>query len=160
SSTVAGDFVEWALVVGRVRLRRRKEEAMSGTTCSVRPGRLAPALFGLALLPLIPARAQEGYTIQAIVKRGDRVGSVRLAPDTGLSIGGLNDSGQLLFSADNTAGGVALIQYADGQLAPIVAAGMDGPLGKWPRDVSLWAPVSTNQQGNAVISVARGSGDL
>jgi hypothetical protein len=133
---------------------------MSGTTCSVRCCRLAPVLLGLAFVASIQALAQETYEIQAIVKHGDRVGSVRLAPDTGLAVGGFNDSGQLIFSADNAAGGVALIQYADGQFVPIVAAGLEGPLGNWPRDVTLWAPVSMNQQGSAVISVARASFDL
>jgi hypothetical protein len=133
---------------------------MSCETIGVSLRRVALVLLGLALLAPISARAQESYKIQAIVKRGDRLGELRLASDTGLSVGGLNDSGALLFSADNSAGGVALIQYADGQFTPIVAAGLEGPLGKWSKDVTLWAPASMNQQGNAVVSVGRASGDL
>jgi hypothetical protein len=92
------------------------------------------------------------YSIQSVVTLGDTVGGVRTRVDGRLEVDGLNDDGQLILLTDNAAGGAALIQYANGNLTPVVVGGGDGPGGKWPQDVVIDGPVSMNQLGNVAFT--------
>lgn len=102
------------------------------------------------------ARAQNSYKIQVIFKTGDTVGDVVTRKSRGdIEIGTLNDRGQIVFLAENTAGGEVLIQYADGKLTPLAAAGKEGPSGIWPATAVFTSPVSMNHLGNVVFSAGR-----
>jgi hypothetical protein len=121
----------------------------------MRPLHCVPLAAGLALLAPSVARAQTTYKIQPIVKAGDRAGNVQIKTGGNFQIGTLNDNSQLIFVTENAAGGEALIQYADGKLTPIVAAGGDAPGGKWSQNVAVYAPTSMNQHGNVVFAAGR-----
>jgi hypothetical protein len=107
------------------------------------------------------ARAQTSYKIQPIVKFGDKVtdrlGDVALASgDSGwFYIGGLTDNGQIALIAEKSGGGMLLIQYADGQLTPIVVPNRDAPGGIWNPGPAVWnpgGPGSMNQAGNILFA--------
>jgi hypothetical protein len=106
-------------------------------------------LFGAA-----GARGAALYKIDPIVKLGDKVSNPPIKTSTGLWVGSLNDSGQIAFVSGNSAGGSVLFRYAGGQITPIAAAGQEAPTGKWPSLAQLWSPVSMNQAGNIVFSLA------
>jgi hypothetical protein len=125
---------------------------MKSFTSKVRLARAALAT-GLTLLAPGAARADITYTVQPIVKTGVTVAGVTVKKDGFIYIGSLNDRGQLIFGADNAAGGQALIQYADGTFTPIVVAGGQAPVGKWPKNVVIGVAVSMNAQGNAAFTV-------
>jgi hypothetical protein len=116
----------------------------------------------LGLFAPSTARAQSTYKIQPILQPGDAVGGVVLPKSDGnFVIGTLNDSGQLVFSVTHADGSETLIQYADGKLTRIMAAGQDAPIpgGKWPRPVFLADPVSMNQLGNVVFAAGSATND-
>jgi hypothetical protein len=126
-------------------------------TCRTR--RLLPALLLLVLPLLAPGvRAQTTYKIQPIVKFGDTVGDVTIKDPGDFEFGALNDRGQLAFVTENADRPTnspyeeVLIQYGEGRLTPIVAAGKDAPGGKWPHHLGLTPPVSMNQLGNIVFA--------
>jgi hypothetical protein len=122
------------------------------TTCRTR--RLLPALL-LLVLPLLArgaAWADLTYKIQPIVKQGDTVGTVKIRPDADFEIGTLNDNGQLAFVTENAAGGETLIQFADGNITPIVVSGKDAPGGKWNTIFPGVALGNMNQLGNIVFT--------
>src|SRR5438067_9299956 len=109
-------------------------------------------LSGLFFLLSAASHGAALYTIQPIVKLGAKVGTPPIKTATGLWVGALNDSGQIAFVSGNSAGGPVLFQYAGGQFTPVLVAGQDGPMGKWPSLLELWSPVSMNQAGNIVFS--------
>jgi hypothetical protein len=120
--------------------------------CHVRFSRVPALLAGLMLLADRVIWAQTSYQIQPIVSTGDLVGNVRIKANGAFFVGGMNDSGQILFVADNAAGGQLLLQFADGRLSPIVVAGGLAPGGTWSQKVSIASPVSVNQLGDAVFA--------
>src|SRR5258707_521739 len=127
-----------------------------------RTGCLLALMGSLTLLAPVGARAADLYKIQPIFRLGEKVGDFTIRGDEGdFEIGTLNDDGQLVFVTENAAGGEMLLQYADGKLNPIVAKGMEGPVGKWPEDVGILFPVSMNEHGDlafAIQSHNQGSG--
>src|SRR5438445_5893188 len=113
--------------------------------------------LGLMLLAHGAAYAQT-YTLQPIVKLGDKVGSLTIKVDDGdLEVSALNDAGQLAFVTENDAGGEMLIQVADGKPTPIMYAGSDYPGGKFPDGVGPSSPVSMNQAGNITFVALQGT---
>jgi hypothetical protein len=118
----------------------------------VKPVRLVAFLVTLTLLTGGIARAQTSYRIQPIVSLGDPVGGVRIKPNGAFFVGGINDSGQVLFVADSAGGGQMLVQYADDQLIPIAMPGGNAPGGTWSPKVSITCPVSINRFGSAVFA--------
>jgi hypothetical protein len=123
------------------------------------PDRSLVHAAGLILLTAGMARAAAapGYQIRRIVQLGDTVGDVRLKAGGHFQVGTLNDSEQLIFAPSNANGSdsEALIEYAGGQFIPIVIPGQTGPLGTWPRNVGIAAPVSMNRMGNVVFGTAQ-----
>jgi hypothetical protein len=119
----------------------------------MKPVRFLFLLAGLPLLVTSTARGAAPYTIQSIVKLGDKVGTPPIKTGTGLWVGSVNDSGQIAFVSGNSAGGSVLFRYADTQFTAVAAAGQDAPIGKWPTLAQLWSPVSMNQAGNIVFSL-------
>jgi hypothetical protein len=96
--------------------------------------------------------AEDIFQIQPIARLGDTLGGLTLSPDFGyFGVGALNDSGHLTFTT-GTNDGELLIQYANGELTPIVLPGGEGPGGKWPLSVRIMTSVKINQQGNAVFA--------
>src|SRR5438876_2756026 len=95
---------------------------------------LSTLAAGLALLVPGPATAATPpvYKIQAIARIGDTVGGIPLPSDRELFLGPINDNGQILLDAGSATD--TLIQYAGGTFSPVVLAGMDGPVGPWPKD--------------------------
>ena len=78
--------------------------------------------LGLMLLAHGAAHAQT-YTLQPIVKLGDKVGNLTIKVDDGdFEVSALNDAGQLVFVTENEAGGEMLVQVADGKPTPIYNA--------------------------------------
>src|SRR5229473_1175051 len=76
--------------------------------------------------------ADTPYKIQPIVKLGEKMGNIALKDGINeLTIGGLNDNGQIVFSTQlaEAPDGAALIQCSGGKFTPIAAAGRAGPLG-------------------------------
>jgi hypothetical protein len=116
------------------------------------------AAVGTTLAPGA-ARAETSYKIQPIVKFGakvtDRLGDVFLATgDSGwFCSGALNDNGQIAFVAEKSGGGALFLQYANGQLTPIMVPGRDAPEGIWNPGPAVWGPyiASMNQLGNIVF---------
>jgi hypothetical protein len=144
-----------------VSTRAGKEKEMKKITSRVSLVWTPLALLFSAFLTPGPAQGQTTYKIQPIVKLGDKVGDAQIRADSVLWIGALNDAGQLVFIANNAPGVGMLVQYADGQLTPIVVAGGDAPGGKWPQDVGLYySLVSMNQLGNVVFVAADSSAPL
>src|SRR5213082_345745 len=111
----------------------------------MRTFRRLAVISGLCLLATAVARGAALYTIHPIVKLGAKVGTPPIKTATGLWVGALNDRGQIAFVSGNSAGGPVLFQYAGGLFTPVLAAGQDGPMGKWPSLLELWSPVSMNQ---------------
>jgi hypothetical protein len=113
---------------------------------------------GSALLAPGAARAADTqYKIRPIVKLGDKMGDIALKDGINeLTIGGLNDNGQIVFSTQlaEAPNGAALIQYSssDGTFTPIAVAGRAGPAGTWRKDLLFYDPASMNQRGNVVFS--------
>jgi hypothetical protein len=108
---------------------------------------------GLSLLLPPAARAASLYKIETIIQLGAKVGTPPIHTSTGLWIGSLNNSGQIAFVSGDSAGGPVLFRYADNQFTPVVLAGQDAPVGKWPAQMVLWSPISMNQAGNIVFSL-------
>lgn len=124
-----------------------------------RARRMSGAVVG-AVLVLAAGTVQAGppYEARVIARAGDTVGSFTLKKSgNAFSIGGLNDQGHLLFSTftEEAPRGVALFQFADSQFTPIIVAGGDGPLGKWPADVLVYEPAGMNQDGDVVFAPTR-----
>src|SRR4051794_23790941 len=103
----------------------------------------------LFLLPAVAAQAQTSYSLQSIIRLGDRAGDVQLQTANGyFDMGTLNDSGQLVFTAADTPISECLLQYSGDQITPIVAGGKPAPDGRhWVQDVRLMPTVRMNQQG-------------
>jgi hypothetical protein len=120
----------------------------------VRPvHRLVLAVGVLVLASRSIQAADPAYKFQPIVKLGDTVGDLKLREGGYFWVGSINDSGQIAFLAQDSAGGDMLFQYSenDGQFIPIVVGGRDAPGGKWPRGVGINSPVQTNEQGDLVF---------
>jgi hypothetical protein len=79
----------------------------------------------LVLLTHGAARAQGPYSIQAIVNGGDRAGDLTISRCGGrcYDLPGLNDAGEAVIYAQDSARRVALVQYGPGGLTPIVKTG-------------------------------------
>jgi hypothetical protein len=107
----------------------------------------------LTLLSAASALAA-GYSIRPIVKFGDRAGSILIGSgvDAGFEIGTLNNSGQLVFVAEDSTGSEALVLASNDNLEPLVVGGADAPGGKWPSDLQLLSPISMNQLGNIAFT--------
>jgi hypothetical protein len=110
---------------------------------------------GLMLLAPGAATPATNYTVQPILKVGEKAGDVLIPPDFGLSVEALNDNGQILIM---TLGPEAvprwLFQYQAGQFTPIVVSERAAPEGKWPEDVIVRRPLPMNQKGNAAFTAS------
>jgi hypothetical protein len=112
--------------------------------------RFLTLIFCLVLPVHDSARAETLYDIQPIVRVGDRVGNVLISGE--FEIGALNDLGQLVFVTRDASGSQVLFHFSKGRLTPLVAGGEAGPIGTWPRLLSIAGPVSMNQQGTVVFT--------
>jgi hypothetical protein len=100
------------------------------------------------------------YKSERVIQSGDAAGSVAIPPGYSLFVGGLSDTGQIVFSAGmlDRSRPELLIQYAGGQFTPIVMP-ESGPVGAWPgdvywpKDVTVARPLSMNKSGNVVFAV-------
>jgi hypothetical protein len=111
-------------------------------------------LAGLMLLQPAAARAQIRYTIQPLVKVGDRVGTAQIPPDsTGdFVVLRLDDSGRLDFFATlDQPTRSALIEAAAGQLTPLYREG--DPLGNVPSPTFAGVPAAFNSSGQLLLTV-------
>jgi len=124
-------------------------------------GRVLTALTALLLALGVgtPVRSAEIiYQIRPIVSLGNaRAGDLVLKSGVNeLTIGGLNDNGQIVFSTQlaEAPKGAALVQYNDniGKFTLIAAAGRVGPLGKWRTDLLFYDPAGMNRRGDVVFS--------
>ena len=113
---------------------RHRQEGSGRRSAPRAAGRALLALTFLAAGSTLPApgaaRAAE-YKIRPIVKLGDKMGDLVLKDGINeLTIGGLNDNGQIVFSTQlaEAPNGAALIQYSssDGTFTPIAVAGREG----------------------------------
>src|SRR5690242_4081884 len=99
--------------------RSRTGNGITPRAIAVRGGRLVAFAAALALLAPVAARAADAqYKIQPIVKLGEKMGDIALKDGINeLTIGGLNDSGQIVFSTQlaEAPDGAALIQYSEGK---------------------------------------------
>jgi hypothetical protein len=101
------------------------------------------------------------YKSEQVIQSGESAGGVTIPRSYDLSVGGLSDTGQIIFSAGwiNQGTSERMFQYAAGKFTPIVMAA-SGPVGDWagdvywPKDVTISRPVSVNGSGNAVFAVA------
>jgi hypothetical protein len=107
-------------------------------------------LAGLGCVATSLVHADTLYNAQRVISLGDTIGSRKASGK--LHLGALNDSGQVVFVADDTDGSELLIQYAEGVLRPIVAAGDDALGGSWPADIRIYSPVRMNQFGNVAFT--------
>jgi hypothetical protein len=132
---------------------------MSGMTGLLRLARTAFIMLGSALLVPGITRAETTYKIQPIARLGERVGGTLLPTGAPYQfyVGALNDNGELLFLVQDPAGNqpALFLQYANGQFTVIAAPGGDGPLGKWPNDLNVAAPVSMTPSGNVLFEAFR-----
>lgn len=84
-------------------------------------------IFLAAMMLLAPgaSRAQSGYGIQSLVKAGDTIAGVKLAPfnETDFGITGLNDNGELVFAALDTNNNRVLFDYNGGKFTRIAGEG-------------------------------------
>jgi hypothetical protein len=116
-----------------------------------------PRLGLIVTLTLLGSRAALGvdYSLLPVAKFGDTSGTVRISvdPDAAFEVGSLNDNGQLAFVTKNSAGGEILGLYSGGAWTPLVMAGGNAPMGKWPADVAILSPVSMNQLGNIAFTI-------
>jgi hypothetical protein len=128
------------------------------------PGSALAVSLTAALALFAPgARAADlNYTLQPLAQIGGMAGDVPIPKGLIWFLGPLNDNGQFLVDAGTQAGTKPeiLLQYADGKFTPLVAAGMDGPMGPWPKDVSISWPFSMNGHGNSVFEVIHLDGTL
>lgn len=108
--------------------------------------------LGLVLVAAGMAGADTAYKGQVLVRLGDRAGDVQIRPDGAFGIGTLNDRGELVFVAENAAGGQVLVHYRDGKLTPLVAGRKEAPRGTWSPNVQVAAPISMNQLGDLVFT--------
>jgi hypothetical protein len=119
----------------------------------------AALMAGLALLAPGGVRATNDghYAMQRIAGVGDRVGDLQIPPTYTFFLGSLNDAGQLLIDAGafDSSQPDFLIRYADGPSIPIMAPGIEGPMGLWPKDVTADGISSMNQRGDLVFAAAR-----
>src|SRR5260370_157566 len=113
----------------------------------------AAVALGALLVSLSPGGAQAdpaaAYQIQPLVKSGDQVGDFTIgsAKANGLWVIGLNDPGQVLCDAFSNATQIGLLaEYRHGALVPVALPGQDGPVGKWPRQISPIVPMNMNQR--------------
>jgi hypothetical protein len=108
-------------------------------------------LAGL-VLPPPAARAQIGYTIQPLVKVGDRVGASRISPDTSgdFVVLRLDDSGRLdFFTTLDQPTRSALIEDDAGQLTPLYREG--DPLGNLQSLTFAGVPAAFNSNGQLLL---------
>ncbi len=100
------------------------------------------------------------YTLQAVLKRGDKVGNTSLIAQYGLEVDALNDNGQLLLETYQ-ATEPTLFQYAGGTFTPIFAPGVAAPTpnGHWPMG-QVSPPVGMNKNGNAAFAVWNSSSGI
>lgn len=61
--------------------------------------------------------------IEPILLAGDKVGETAIHPERSFTVAGLNDLGQLLFYASDTADRGVLMQYAGGEFTPVLRVG-------------------------------------
>lgn len=117
---------------------------------------------GLALLAPVSARADTStprYKSEQVIQAGVTVDGVLIPASYHLYVGGLGDTGQILFSAGgpNQDRPERLFQYAGGKFTAIVTpslgpeAGWPGDV-YWPADVTIARPLSMNGSGNAVFA--------
>jgi hypothetical protein len=92
------------------------------------------------------------YSIQPIIRLGDRMGDLLLKADGAFGVGALNDHGQLVFTAVTSTGSQTLIQYDGSKLTPLVVADKEAPGGMWGHELAIEIPVSMNQAGNIVFA--------
>lgn len=125
-------------------------------TSLICPAQIAVTLLILTLVSPGVAQAQTTYKIQPIVSAGDKVGDPPIKVGSYLSVGTLNDVGQIIFdtlpSGTSSFAEQSEVQYTNGKFALLLVGGRDAPGGKWPTDVGTWDPVSMNQQGNLVFA--------
>lgn len=117
---------------------------------------------GLTLQAAGAARADTAtlsYTGAPIVSAGDAAGNVAIPSRSRLFVGGLSDTGQILFSAGalDQSQPELLLQSAGGQFTTIVAppAALISPWAgdvAWPRNIALAQPISTNGRGSVVFT--------
>jgi hypothetical protein len=119
---------------------------------AIRLARCGVLVAGLALLAPSATGSKPDYSIQSIVRAGDRVGDLALKTGSYLYVDALNDAGQLLFTTETAAGGETLIQHAGDRFTLIFAAGREFPGGTWPRDGGLIWPSSMNERGNVAFA--------
>ena len=115
----------------------------------------------LALVALLAAVATAGqastppplnYTVQPLLKLGDTVGDTGLTAGRGFEVGTLGDDGRLLLVTwRSTSTSEMFFEYFDGKLRPIAFPESEGPVGKWPRGLGIFSPVSMNPSGTAVF---------
>jgi hypothetical protein len=111
--------------------------------------------IGASLCAMGTTQAQTSYKIQPILALGDRIGNLTISPKGDFITGGLDDNGQILFTAsmDTTGLGNYLFQYAGGQFTPIVSPGGGAPGGAaWARRGQVRNPASMNTQGNIAFT--------
>jgi hypothetical protein len=132
--------------------RERKENAMKRLACPLPPALVAVAALGVLLVSSGVVQAQSPYNIQKIARLGEMAGDTLLPSGASSQFipAPLNDSGQLLFIVRNPSRDL-LFQYADGQFTLIAATGLDGPIGKWPKEFGVITRLSMNQSGNVVF---------
>jgi hypothetical protein len=117
--------------------------------CSFRLGlRLLATCMALPSPALV--WADTVYKIQPIVSVGDKIGDPLVTVSGDFEIDALNDSGQLLFVTSHAAN-EKMFQFAEGKFTPLVIPGGAAPIGKWPKNVDVFSPVSMNQSGNAAF---------
>jgi hypothetical protein len=121
---------------------------------------LAAAFASLTLLA--PGRADTPSTLYrsaTIVTSGSQVGNVQIPASYDLFVGGLNDAGEIVFTAGSASQTQPemLLKWSDGTLIPI-AAPSTGPASAWAgavywaHDLTIDRPVSVNQHGNVLFS--------
>jgi hypothetical protein len=89
---------------------------------------------------------------------GDPLGDTPYKASGYFEVDTLTDAGQLLFGTWTTSGFTSKtsemkFQYEAGKITPIVLPEGDAPIGKWPKRVDIWSPVSVNQTGDAVLQL-------
>lgn len=99
------------------------------------------------------------YQSAPLVMSGDRFGTSQIPANYDLFVGGLTDSGKIVFSAGNTLGTKPemLLQWDGQHINPIVTPA-SGPVGAyagdiyWTPDVIVDRPVSMNEQGSIAFT--------
>src|SRR5713101_5543728 len=114
------------------------------------------------LAPMAARGADVNYTLHPLAAVGGMAGDVPIPKGLIWFLGPLNDNGQFLVDAGTEAGSKPeiLLQYSDGKFALLVAAGTDGPMGPWPKDVALNWPFSMNGRGDSVFDVVKLPGSV